>query len=230
MTPVVEVAGLKFGFQLATPILKGISFTVTAGETIGILGANGAGKSSLLWCLLGLHRFQGKVLLFGEKPSRRTRSRAGIVFQNPEDMLFMPRVVDDLALPLLNRGMDRTTAYEEARTVLERTGLDGYSAEPASHLSLGQRKQAAIAASLVAAPELLLLDVPTAELDPRATRQLDDVLDTPGATRVITSHDMKFLRRTSRRLLVLDRGNLVADGPASAILEDRKLLEHAGLL
>lgn len=230
MTPAIEVVGLQFGFQPERPVLRGVGFTVTAGETVGILGANGAGKSSLLWCLLGLYRFQGNVLLFGEKPSRRTRSRAGIVFQNPEDMLFMPRVLDDLALPLLNRGMDRATAYDEARSALRKADLEEYAEGPASHLSLGQRKQVAIAASLITAPELLLLDEPTAELDPRATRQLAGVLDTPNATRVITSHDIGFLRRTCQRLLVLDRGNLVADGPASTILEDRKLLECVGLL
>jgi len=230
MTSVLEVHDLEFGFQPNRPALRGISFTVGGGESVGVLGANGAGKSTLLWCLLGLYRPRGQVLLFGSKPSRQVRARVGVVFQNPEDLLFMPRLLDDLALPLLNRGMAPNDAREEARNALREAGLEDYAEGPAAHMSLGQRKRAAIAAALITAPELILLDEPTAELDARAKRRLAESLSVADTARVITSHDVEFLRRTCQRLLILHRGTLVADGPSSLLLDDTGLLEGAELL
>lgn len=229
MTSVVEARGLSFGFRAGSPVLRGVSFEVAPGESVGIAGANGAGKSTLLWCLLGLYKPEGHVRVFGEKPSRRSLARIGVVFQNPEDVLFMPRLVDDLALPLVNAGLDPEAAEERALWALESTGLGPHAGEPARHLSLGQRKRAAIAAALVRDPDLLMLDEPTAELDLRAARLLAESLDTVCPTRIVTSHDLSFLRRTTRRLLVLHRGSVVADGPTGGLLEDQGLLEAAEL-
>jgi cobalt/nickel transport system ATP-binding protein len=229
MTSVVDVRDLSFGFRAEDPVLRGITFDVAAGESVGIAGANGAGKSTLLWCLLGLYKPEGHVRLFGARPSRSSLARIGVVFQNPEDMLFMPRLVDDVALPLVNGGLDREAAFERAQSVLDSAGLGPYAGEPARHLSLGQRKRAAIAAALVRGPELLMLDEPTAELDPRAARLLAESLDTMCPSRIIASHDLGFLRRTTRRLLVLRRGSVLADGPTAGLLDDHRLLEAAEL-
>jgi cobalt/nickel transport system ATP-binding protein len=229
MTPVLEVEQLAFGFGLR-PVFHKICFTIRAGERVGLVGANGAGKSTLLWCLLGLLRAKGTVRLFGAPPARAALARVGVVFQNPEDQLFMPSLADDLALPLLNAGMPVETARERALAVLRDVGLEEYAGEPAAHLSLGQRKRAAIALALVASPCLLVLDEPTAELDGRSVRQLAALLRRLPGAQLVASHHLEFLRETAGRLIVLGGGSILADGPAPDILADTALLDLAGLV
>lgn len=229
MTPVLEVERLAFRFG-PRPVFSGVSFTVAEGERVGLVGANGAGKSTLLWCLVGLLRPEGRVRLFGETPSRAVLPRLGMVFQNPEDQLFMPTLADDLTLPLLNRGLPPRTARERAAAALEQLGLADYAASPAAHLSLGQRKRAAIALALAGQPELLLLDEPTAELDGRATRQLAGALAALPGAHLVASHHLAFLEQTAARLIVLGGGTVLADGPTADVLADRPLLDRAGVI
>ncbi len=229
MSAVLEVSGLRFGFEPGEEVLRGVTFSLDAGECLGIIGANGSGKSTLLWCLLGLHRAEGSVRLFGEPLGRRSRQRAGMVFQNPEDQLFMPRLIDDAALPLINRGVPRQEAAARAREALAAVGLAGREHRPASSLSLGERKRAAIAAALAGSPELLVLDEPTAELDGRSVRRLAGVLASLKAARLVASHDLRFLEGLCSRLLVLHEGAIIAGGPTGAILNDHALLDRAEL-
>lgn len=230
MSPLLEVRDLSFGYQPGKPLLRNISFGVEAGERAGLIGANGAGKSTLLWCLLGLHRHKGSVRLFGDMHGKQAWSRLGVVFQNPEDMLFMPRLADDISLPLVNRGLEPKMAAEAAQAILHSMGLEQHADEPASHLSLGQRKRAALASCLVTKPEFLVLDEPTAELDQRSVRRLADTLREMEVSCLITSHDIEFLRRTTGRLMVLHRGAIVADGETESILGDDGLLRSAELV
>lgn len=229
MTPAVEAENLSFGFQPGRLILREICFRVEAGERVAIVGANGAGKSTLLWCLLGLHRFQGQVRLLGLPPAE-ARGRVGVVFQNSEDQLFMPAILEDAALALYNRGWSRAEALERARATLAAMGLAAQAQWPARHLSLGQRKRAAIAAALAARPELLVMDEPTAELDGRAVRQLRAALERLELTLLIAGHHVEFLRQTTTRAIVLEGGLVLADGPTPEVLGDAALLERAGLL
>jgi cobalt/nickel transport system ATP-binding protein len=225
----LEVEGLSFGFG-SRAVLRDVSFSVLESEAVGIVGANGAGKSTLLWCLLGLLHAEGCIRLFGGKPERASLARMGVVFQNPEDQLFMPALLEDLTLPLLNRGVPPPTARQRALSALAQAGLEQYASEPATHLSLGQRKRAAIALALTAAPDLLVLDEPTAELDGRSVRQLSVWLSEIPVARVIASHHLEFLREVTSRLLVLGEGCLIANGPTSSILSDKSLLCRAGLI
>ena len=222
MKPVLEVENLSFGFERERPVLRGVSFSVVEGECVGIVGANGAGKSTLLWCLLGLLKASGKVRLLSK--------RVGVVFQNPEDQLFMPSLLEDVALALVNRGVPAADARQTAVAALGRVGLAQAATRPAAQLSLGERKRASIAAALAVSPELLLLDEPTAELDGRAVRQLAGVLAGLPVARLITSHHLEFLRGLASRILVLSEGRIVAEGPAGEILGDAALLEGAGLV
>lgn len=229
MTPVVEVSRFCFGYG-GQPVLTDVSFRVFPGESVGIVGANGSGKSTLLWSIAGLLRGSGTVRLFGEPPGKTGRRRMAMVFQNPEDQLFMPALAEDLALPLRNAGLPPDKARELALEQLRAFGLERKAAEPATHLSLGQRKRAAIALAMVREPDLLILDEPTAELDGRSVRQLTDTLRGIAVTRLIASHHLEFLKATTSRVLLLCDGKLLADGPAAATLEDADLLVHAGLL
>ena len=230
MTPVLEVEQLTFGFHSKRPILRDISFWVEEGECVGILGANGAGKSTLLWCLLGLYRASGVIRLFGAPATAAVRRRVGVVFQNPEDQLFMPAVLEDVALALINRGVPGASARQQAAAALERVGLAAAAERPASQLSLGERKRAAIAAALVGSPDLLLLDEPTAELDGRSVRELTGVLRRLPAARLIASHHLEFLGSVCTRILVLCEARVTAEGATAEILSDAALLERAGLV
>jgi len=229
MTPVLEVAGLSFGYD-ARPVLDNISFRIDAGESVGLLGANGSGKSTLLWCIAGLLRASGTVRLYGEPPGRAGRTRVGMVFQNPEDQLFMPTLVQDLALPLVNAGVHPKEARRLAVERLRASGLDRQLDEPATHLSLGQRKRAVIALAMMREAGLLILDEPTAELDGRSVRQLTAALRGIAAAKLIASHHLDFLRATVSRILVLCEAGIMAEGQAATVLDDAALLDRAGLI
>lgn len=230
MTPLLEVSRLSFGFSRRRTVFEDLSFTLARGEKAGLVGANGAGKSTLLWCLLGLLKPSGDVRFFGERLTRGHTDRVGVVFQNPEEMLFMPTLLDDLTLPLLNRGWTAAEAAGRAREVLQQVELAEFADSPAANLSLGQRKRAAIAAALAPKPELLLLDEPTAELDGRSARRLAGLLESTEVTFLAASHDLVFLRRVTRRLLVIHEGRIIADGPTASVLADESLLEQVGLI
>lgn len=229
MTPVVEAREVGFAFDRQAPVLRGVSFCVLPGERLAVVGPNGAGKSTLLWRLLGLYKGPGEVKLFGEPVRPAALARLGVVFQNPEDMLFMPTLEADLVLPLINRGIGKERARARAQAALRQVGLPGYEGRSASSLSLGERKRAAIAAALVTEPELLILDEPTAELDGRAARLLADTVVAMGITTLFTTHDLNFLARVATRVLVLVQGAIVAEGPPAEILSDPGRLEAWGL-
>ncbi len=229
MTAALKVSGLRFAYD-AEVVLDGISFEIAAGESVALAGANGSGKSTLLWCLAGLLRATGEVRLFGEPPAKRHLTKIGMVFQNPEDQLFMPTLAQDLTLPLLNHGMDRETAHERAIRCLREFGLERFSGRPAAQLSLGQRKRAAVALALVSTPDLLLMDEPTAELDGRAVRQLSETLRELPVAKLIASHDLPFLRAVTTRAVLLGAGAVLADGPTDKILRDENLLLRAELI
>jgi cobalt/nickel transport system ATP-binding protein len=230
MKPVLEVEYLAYGYDHQKPVLHDITFSIVENESVGIVGGNGAGKSTLIWCVLGLLKAHGKIRLFGNERSTDTRSRVGVVFQNSEDMLFMPMLLDDLILPLVNRGWSKNQAIERALQVLDQLGLRSLAHRPAGQFSLGERKRASIASALVGFPELLVLDEPTAELDGRAARQLTSILKNLPVARLITSHHLDFLRETTSRVLVLSSGTLVAEGPSDDILSNDGLLQQAGLI
>ena len=229
MTPVLEVSGLSFRYESETA-LKEISFQVAAGDSVGLVGANGSGKSTLLWCVAGLLHSAGVVRLFGGQPAKACRQRIGMLFQNPEDQLFMPTLAQDLALPLVNHGLCPKEARTAARDWLERFGLGRYCDLPATHLSLGQRKRAAVALAMVRKPEFLILDEPTAELDGSAVRQLSNTLNQLAVTKLIASHHLDFLRSTTSRVILLCEGEIRSDGPTADILNNSALMEESGLV
>lgn len=230
MKPVLEVQNLSFSYDSDEALLEKITFQVMDGECLGIVGGNGAGKSTLLWCLLGLLKARGTIRLFGEKLTKKSLMRVGMVFQNPEDQLFMPTILDDAALPLVNGGRPITEAREIAQEKLDQLGLGALALRPATKLSIGERKRASIAAVLSTSPDLILLDEPTAELDGQASNQLTDLLAKLPIARIVTSHDINFVKTIASRVLVLCEGKAIADGPALAVLDDPALLQAARLV
>lgn len=229
MTPVLEVINLSFGYTPDDQVFRDLNFALAPGESVGLLGGNGSGKSTLLWCLLGLLKPRGEIRLFGQKWNKHLLRRVGMVFQDPEDQLFMPTIAQDVQLSLLSTsGPDGD--IERARELLRQAELGQVAERPASRLSLGERKRAAMVCALAHAPELLLLDEPTSELDGRARRRLTEDLCASAVTRLIASHDLDFIEAVSTRVIVLGEQGILADGETRLVFSDREALDRAHLV
>jgi cobalt/nickel transport system ATP-binding protein len=219
--------------------LHSVSFAAHAGERIALLGANGAGKSTLLLSLLGvLPVHAGEIEVCGLRLEKSTlsgiRARAGLVFQNPDDQLFMSTVWDDVLFGPLNyhketEARSEREIEEKAHAVLRSLGIDHLKDRMSHKLSGGEKRLAALASVLVMEPQVLLLDEPTAFLDPRGKRALTKILAGLPQTMLIATHDSSFASTIASRAIVLGGGTIRADGPAQTILHDDRLLEASGL-
>jgi cobalt/nickel transport system ATP-binding protein len=233
MTTAVRIRDLSYAYPDGTAALAGVDLTVKAGATFGLVGANGAGKSTLLLHLNGLLNGNGTVEIFGEAitkaNAKKIRRRVGFVFQDPDDMLFMPRLEDDVAFGPRNLGLAEEEVAARVRNALAATGLEGLERRSPHHMSLGERRRASIAAALALRPDVLALDEPTANLDGRGRRELGELLTSLSGTKIIAGHDLAFIGRLCAEVAVLAGGKVVAAGPADKILGDEGLLREYGL-
>jgi cobalt/nickel transport system ATP-binding protein len=233
--PVLDVRGLTFAYTPGAPALDGVTFAVAEGERIALVGPNGAGKTSLFLCLCGVLTPQGgSAVVAGldvRDPAQRRQlpGQVGIVFQNPDDQLFSTTVLDDVAFGPLNQGLSPDEVRVRSAEALARVGLGGVEDRVPWHLSGGEKRRVALAGVLAMRPRVLLLDEPSMFLDPRGRRGLIELLSGLGGTQVIASHDLELVLRTCSRVLLLDAGRLVADGPARPVLGDAALMEAHGL-
>jgi cobalt transport protein ATP-binding subunit len=229
----VEISGLHYDYPDGTVALNGIDLEIQSGEKVGIIGANGAGKSTLLLHLNGILRGDGTVRVFGSPINKSNlsavRREVGLVFQNPDDQLFCPTVYDDVAFGPRNMRLAEQQVAERVSRALRLVGLDGLERKSAFHLSIGQKKRAALATVLVMDARVLALDEPSGNLDPRARRELMALLKDLAETQVIATHDLGLVADICSRVVLLDRGKVVADGQGHDILENRVLLEQHGL-
>jgi len=229
----IVVEGLSYRYPDGTQALVNVSFRVGVGESVGIIGPNGAGKTTLLLHLNGILHGDGKVFIFGEEVNRNNlpsiRRRVGLVFQDPDDQLFMPTVIEDVAFGPLNIGCSQEEATKRAIHALRQVGMEGVAHRPPHQLSLGERKRVAIATVLAMHPDILVLDEPTSNLDPRSRRSLIALLRDLNVTKVIATHDLDCVVELCTRVIVMDGGMIVADGDVTAILSDTKLMEAHGL-
>lgn len=231
--PVLTIEQLRFVYGDGTPALHGVDLLLRRGERVGLIGPNGSGKSTLLLCMSGLLTGQGRVVVEGvDLASHRPaslRGRVGLVFQSPDDQLFMPTLRDDLAFGPINLGLSPAQVSERVMQVAQQMRLESMLDRAPHHLSMGQKRNAAIASVLAMAPAVLLLDEPSSNLDPRARRQLLRVLEPLDATLLIASHDLALIGQLCPRVALIDEGRIVADGPAGEILRDAALMEAHGL-
>ncbi|HXG10081.1 MAG TPA: ABC transporter ATP-binding protein [Gemmataceae bacterium] len=233
--PAICVRDLTYTYPGGPVALDGVSFEVAEGESVGLVGPNGAGKTTLFLCLGGVLPVKaGAVRLAGLDPAdpaqrRRLPAHVGIVFQNSDDQLFNTTVFDDVAFGPLNLGLSPDEVRRRVAEALERVGLTGLEQRVPFHLSGGEKRRAALAGVLAMRPEILLLDEPSMHLDPRGRRELIRLINDLAVTKVIASHDLELILQTCSRALVLDRGRLVADGPARTLLADAALMDAHGL-
>ncbi|HRD11225.1 MAG TPA: ABC transporter ATP-binding protein [Mycobacterium sp.] len=227
--PAIRVENLSYHYPDGRVALDGVDLNIAPGERVAILGPNGAGKTTLMLHLNGvLSAGSGTVEIGGmalnRKNLREIRRRVGVVFQDPDDQLFMPTVAQDVAFGPANFGVTGDALAERVQAALEIVSMTEHADRSPAHLSGGQRRRAALATVLACEPEILVLDEPSANLDPVARRELAETLATLSATMVIVTHDLPYAAQLCERAIVLDSGVVVADDSVTAVLSDRELL------
>lgn len=231
---IVATENLKHIYPDGTVALQDISFRIEHGESVGIIGANGAGKSTLLLHLNGyLSATSGDIVIGDDRLSKENlsiiRRTVGMVFQDPEDQLFMPTVYDDVAFGPMNLGLSEEEIESRVTEALKRVEAAELRDKPPYHLSGGEKKRVAIATVLSMLPEILVLDEPTNGLDPHARRQLIALLKAFHHTRIVTSHDLDMVLELCDRTIVLHEGKVMADGPTLEIFQNDELLKTCRL-
>ncbi len=231
--PTLAVKQLSFSYPDGHQALHNVSLAIAPSEKVALVGPNGAGKSTLMLHLNGLLQGQGIVEVAGLPVVKEhfpvIRGKVGMVFQNPDDQLFSPTVFDDVAFGPLHMGLPEGEIRQRVAKALSLVGMDGFEDRLSHHLSLGQKKRVAIATVLSMDPEILVLDEPSAGLDPRARRSLINLLRELPLTMLVSSHDMLMVRELFPRMIIMDEGEVVADGETAVLLADVELLERHGL-
>jgi cobalt/nickel transport system ATP-binding protein len=230
----LQVKNLHFSYPDGQMAVKNMSTTIHHGESVGIIGANGAGKSTLLMLLMGvIFPSQGEVLVGDVHVTKKTlpmiRQRLGMVFQDPEDQLFMNTVYDDVAFGPRNYKLDEKEVENRVLEALELVGIPHLKNRAPYKLSGGEKRAAAIASVLSMHPDVLIMDEPTAALDPKSRRKLIKLLNSFEHTKIITSHDLDMVLETCNRIIVVNQGEIVADGTVQEILTNEELLDSCGL-
>ena len=226
----IEFRHVDFSYEKDRPVLRDLSFRIEKGESVGLIGANGAGKSTVMKLLLGLLTPKsGEILVDGVPVGKKTlaeiRRKLGFVLQNSDNQMFMPTVYEDMIFAPLNYGLSRPEAEARVDRALGLLGLEELKHRHNHKLSGGEKRMAAIATILAMEPEAILMDEPTAALDPYNRRIVINIIRGLSQTKIITSHDLDMILDTCERVILLSGGAVAADGPADQILRDRALLE-----
>ncbi len=234
MKKIIEIENLEYSYPDNTNALRGIDLDIFRGESIGLIGPNGAGKSTLLLHLNGiLRKGPGSIEILGmkveEKNLIRIRQKVAIVFQEPDDQLFMPTVFDDVAFGPINTGYSEEEVRKRVEEALKGVGMTGYEKRCSHHLSLGEKKRISLATVLSMQPEILILDEPTSNLDPRARRHLIELLENLCLTKIVAGHDLELILEICQRVILLDKGRIVINGETRKVLSDKSLMEYHGL-
>lgn len=239
MPPIVELKHLNHCYPDGRQSLFDLCLTIGSGECVGVVGPNGAGKSTLLLHLNGIlpEKFtptgENGVWIAGEQVApeslRLIRRKVGLLFQNPEDQLFCPTVLDDVAFGPLNLGLSPAEAKAVASHALQQVGLSGFEDRAPHRLSLGEKKRVCLAGVLACEPEILVLDEPTSNLDPRGRRRFIELIGSLSMTKIIATHDLEMVVELCQRTVILDHGRIQAHGPTTELLSDSQLMDKHGL-
>ncbi len=230
----IELRSVSFAYEKNNYILQNITLQANAHEAIGLVGANGVGKSTLLQLLVGLlPGFSGSVTIAGlpltEADLPEIRAKVGCVLQDSDSQLFMPTAFEDIAFAPRNYGLPEEAVEARVAHILNLVGIQRLRDKQIFKMSGGEKRLVAIATALSLLPDILLMDEPSAALDPRSRRRLINLLNSFTQLKIIASHDLDFILDTCERTILLENGRIVSDGPTSVLLSDRGLLEAHGL-
>lgn len=233
MNPIIEISQLSFNYPDGKLALNEISLKIMPGEKVALVGANGAGKSTLLLHLNGIFEGRGQILIKGTEVKKENlgqiRALVGVVFQNPDDQLFSPTVFDDVAYGPIYQGLDKKSVQGKVDQALAAVHMTEFTDRNPYHLSGGEKKRIAIATVLSMNPEILVFDEPTAGLDPRARRELIELLNELPQTMIVATHDLGLVEQLSTRTVILNQGRIIADGLTVSILDNEELHKTNGL-
>lgn len=234
MENIISVSDLSFGYDSKRKVLENINFRLKKGESVGLVGANGVGKSTLLRILVGLNTgFQGDVMVNNiplEKKNLKTiRKNVGYVFQDADSQLFMSTVFDDVAFAPRNYGMSEAEVNEKTMEALKVVHIEQLKDKQIYKLSGGEKKLASIATILSTEPDVILMDEPSVALDPKNRRNLINILNQLNQAKIIASHDLNMIIDTCERTILLSDGKVIKDGNTKEILLDKELMEESGL-
>ena len=232
-TPSLEIKELAFAYPDGNQALYGVNLSIQKGERVALLGPNGAGKTTLVMHMNGIHpTSHGSIHVAGElvdsknkESIKQIRSKVGIVFQDPDDQLFMPTVGEDVAFGPYNMGLRGAELNRVVDEALELVGMSEFKDRPPHHLSFGQRRRVAVATVLAMKPEILILDEPSSNLDPASRRELAEILRSLDITIVMVTHDLPYAFELCERSVILSGGIIVADNDTKVILKDQGLLK-----
>ncbi|MCJ7442829.1 MAG: energy-coupling factor ABC transporter ATP-binding protein [Thermoanaerobaculaceae bacterium] len=232
MSAAIEVRDLRFRYGEGTEALRGVSFSIAEGECVGLIGPNGAGKSTLLLHLNGLLpeslKGESSVFVDGTPVTADTlhevRRKVGLLFQDANDQLFCPTVFEDVAFGPQQLGLSEAAIRERVTQALARAGIPGFEARAPHHLSVGEKRRVCLAGVLACEPSILVLDEPSSSLDPRGRRELKELLRQIPITKLIATHDLELVVELCSRVIVLDEGSVVAQGPTVELLSDEDLM------
>jgi len=236
---VVETNDITYEYPDGTKALEKVNFKVDQGKIVALLGPNGAGKSTLFLHFNGILRpssgsvdIDGEIVNYEKKDLMRIRQKVGIVFQNPDDQLFAPTVLEDVAFGPMNMGLAKEEVEKRVEEALSRVGMEGFEKKPPHHLSGGQKKRVAIAGILAMKPKIMVLDEPTSGLDPKGASQILRLLyklNQEGMTIVISTHDVDLVPLYASKVYIISEGKIIKEGTASKVFEDVKTIRGANL-
>lgn len=233
MKKVIDIQKASFAYEKGHEILSDLSLTICEGESVGLIGANGTGKSTLMKMLTGLITHQGKVEVVGLEVEKKNlpevRKKLGFVFQDSDSQLFMPTVYDDIAFAPRNYGMSNEEVEKRVDEALERAEIPHLKFKQNYKMSGGEKRMACIAVIMAMKPEIVLLDEPSITLDPYNRRTLIRNLNEMTETKLIASHDLDMIYETCERVILMDKTGIRADGPSEEILRNKELLEECHL-
>ena len=225
----LEFRNVSFSYEPGTPVLDNLSFHIRKGETVGLIGANGAGKSTIMKLMLGLLPAQGEILVDGMPVTKQNlsviRQKIGFVLQDSDNQMFMPTVYEDMIFGPRNYGLTREEADARVDRVLKELGLESLKYRHNHKISGGEKRMAAIATILAMEPEMIVMDEPSTALDPVNRRRVISTINSRKETKLIASHDLDMILDTCQRVILLNHGRIVADGEAETLLRDQALLE-----
>lgn len=233
MNPFIEIKNLTYLYPTGNKALDNLNLNVDRGERVALVGPNGAGKSTFILHLNGILNGDGHIKVMGmgmEKGNLpRIRQKVGIVFQDPDHQLFSPTVFDDVAFGPINMGFPEDEVRTRVAGALEKVGLSGFEERLPHRMSFGEKRRVCIASVLSMSPEILVLDEPSSSLDPRSRRELINLLNGFEITQIIATHDLEMALELCKRVVVMDRGTVVADGEIAKVLGNEELMLAHGL-